>query len=325
MMDAAQHRQLTSDLADGSFDLKAALAVLWRRRGFIFMVCALFAGVALVFAFLLPHKFVASAVLLPADSENLPSSLPSSLLGLASIAGLEGVGGDSMGQEAMLTLRSREFLYSFIDQHGIRQQLFPRRWDADRKTWKQGSQGPVAKTLARVSAIGAPPSLDKVKAGDGGPSLWQAYERFRGLLSVNQDRQTREIRVTLEWTDPQAAAQWVNALVADLNSAMRATAVEQSTKRLKFLEERLAEEDIVSIRESIAGLIEKELTRIMLATVQQDFSLRVIDPAVVPERKSKPRRLAIAFLGTVAGFLLAAVAAYRRNQSSAAASSSPAD
>jgi uncharacterized protein involved in exopolysaccharide biosynthesis len=324
MTDAAQHTQPIGGLEDGSFDLKATLAALWRRRGFIFLVCTLFAAVSLVFAFLLPHKFVASTVLLPADSEDLPSSLPSSLLGLASIAGLEGVGGDAMGQEAMLTLRSREFLYSFIEQHGIRQQLFPRRWDADRKTWKEGSPGLVGKMLARVSAIGAPSNLDKMKAGDGGPSLWQAYERFRGLLNVSQDRQTREIRVTLEWTDPQAAAQWANALVTDLNSAMRATAVEQSTKRLKFLEERLAEEDIVSIRESIAGLIEKELTRIMLATVQQDFSLRVIDPAVVPERKSKPRRLAIVFLGTVAGFLSAAVVACWRDQSSTMASS-PAD
>jgi uncharacterized protein involved in exopolysaccharide biosynthesis len=222
------------------------------------------------------------------------------LLSLATFAGIETVG-DSTGQEAMLTLRSRRFLYSFIENHEVRKELYPERWDAAHGTWRKHNAGVVERLLDRVASIRTPSFV--APAGDGGPTLWQAYERFRNFLVVSQDRQTREIRVSIEWRNPAVAATWVNELVADLDQQMRRTAIEQSTSRLEFLHKKLTEENFVSLRESISSLIEKELTRIMLATVQDEFSLRVIDPGVIPERKSRPRRTAIVFIGAMAGLL----------------------
>jgi hypothetical protein len=205
-----------------------------------------------------------------------------------------------------MTLRSRRFLYTFIEEHDVRQQLFESRWDAERNEWRVGSGGAFAAAVDWLSSVGAPPDLPS-RSADNGPSLWQAYERFRDLLDVSQDRQTREIRVSLEWRDPIVAAQWVNALVADLDQQMRQAAVDQSTSRLSFVQKKFAEENLVPLREAMSGLMEKELKRIMVASVQGDYSLHVIDPAVAPERKSSPRRLAMVFLGAVFGLFMAVI------------------
>ena len=51
-------------------------------------------------------------------------------------------------------------------------------------------------------------------------------------------------------------------------------------------------------------LIEEQSKSLMLAEVQEEFIFRVIDPAVVPELKSGPKRAFICVLGTLLGGML---------------------
>ncbi|TOH86698.1 GNVR domain-containing protein, partial [Vibrio parahaemolyticus] len=43
---------------------------------------------------------------------------------------------------------------------------------------------------------------------------------------------------------------------------------------------------------------------LMLAEAQEEFVFKVVDPAVVPELKSKPKRSLIVIVGTFMGFML---------------------
>jgi len=54
-------------------------------------------------------------------------------------------------------------------------------------------------------------------------------------------------------------------------------------------------------------LIEEQTKTIMLANVSKDYVFDIIDPPVVPERKSKPSRALICVLGTLLGGMLGVV------------------
>jgi uncharacterized protein involved in exopolysaccharide biosynthesis len=45
----------------------------------------------------------------------------------------------------------------------------------------------------------------------------------------------------------------------------------------------------------------------MLAEVQEEFIFKVVDPAVIPELKSSPKRALICVLGTLLGGMLSVV------------------
>jgi len=58
------------------------------------------------------------------------------------------------------------------------------------------------------------------------------------------------------------------------------------------------------MRAVLYNLLESEKQKAMLANVNEDFALEVIDPAVAPERRTKPNRKLIIVLGGVCGVFL---------------------
>ena len=96
-------------------------------------------------------------------------------------------------------------------------------------------------------------------------------------------------------------------------------ATERTTKRTGYCrfkkadrlsEQELAKTTLQDMRSVLYNLLETEKQKAMLANVNKDFALKVIDPAVVPEFPSKPNRKLIVFLGVVIGGLLGVAAVF---------------
>ena len=58
------------------------------------------------------------------------------------------------------------------------------------------------------------------------------------------------------------------------------------------------------MRAVLYNLLESEKQKAMLANVNEDFALEVIDPAVAPEIREKPKRTLIVVLAGVCGGFL---------------------
>ncbi len=86
------------------------------------------------------------------------------------------------------------------------------------------------------------------------------------------------------------AAQWANDLVKQLNEQLREQAIADSRKRVGYLEQELAKTTLQDMRAVLYNLLESEKRKAMLANVNEDFALEVIDPAVAPENREKPKR-----------------------------------
>ena len=132
---------------------------------------------------------------------------------------------------------------------------------------------------------------------------------LQGAIEVDQDK-SGLITLSISWKDPEVAAQWANDLVKQLNEQLREQAIADSKKRVGYLEQELAKTTLQDMRAVLYNLLESEKQKAMLANVNEDFALEVIDPAVAPETREKPKRKLIVALGAVCGGFLGIFAVF---------------
>ncbi len=158
--------------------------------------------------------------------------------------------------------------------------LFVEQWDAEKKQWLE-------------------------RETEKQPSLWDAYRLFiaGGLLTVSTDKDSGLVTLAIEWTDADLAASWANTLVERVNKYLRQQAMAQSQRTLKYLNDELMRTQIEDQRKALFQLISQEQQKSMLANTQKQFAFQIIDKAVAPDKKSKPKRAIIVILtGFIVGF-----------------------
>ena len=70
---------------------------------------------------------------------------------------------------------------------------------------------------------------------------------------------------------------------------------------------------LVALQQSISGLLESEMQKLMVARGNSEYAFRVIDRAEVPRVKSKPRVLLIVAVAMVFGGMLSVFAVLMRD------------
>jgi uncharacterized protein involved in exopolysaccharide biosynthesis len=123
---------------------------------------------------------------------------------------------------------------------------------------------------------------------------------------VREDDATGLVTLEIVWTDRVAAAQWANALVDRLNERLRQRTISEAQRSNDYLNKQLESANLLELRQAIFNLIEKNVSKIMLADARRDFAFRVIDPALVPDadHNVSPHLFLRVSLGLVVGFIL---------------------
>lgn len=269
-------------------DLHSILLCLWLRKKWIIASVLVTAAAFTALAFIMRPIYQASTVLISADTNksalgSLGSAL-GSLGGLASMAGINvGGGAGSDVEEAVAVLQSREFTERFISEKGLLPVLFSKRWDSRLRAWKAGAEQ---------------------------PTLAQAFKFFdRSVRSVNRDKKTGLITLSIRWKDAQLAAEWANELVHRLNAEMRARAIGKANASLGYLEKELDNTSLVGTKEAITRVIQAQIEHRMLATVSDEYALRVVDRALPPDPEDpvRPKKLLMIAIGPIVGGIVGAV------------------
>lgn len=296
----SDHSQL---LIDDEIDLKALFMMLWSGRWLIGIITGIAASASVVIALMLPNIYTANALLAPAEqSGGGMSALMQQYGGLASLAGvsLPGTDESSRAQLGMALITSRSFISDFVERRGILPDLMAvDAWDLQAD---QVSYDPKVYDVANGEWV------RKVKAPfEPKPSLLEAHEAFEKILSVSQDKQTGYVKVSIEHKSPSLAAQWVNWLIEDVNSAVKAQDVAEAERSIEYLQEQVTNTSLADLQAVFFDLIQSQTETVMLAEVRQEYVFKTIDPAIAPEKKSKPRRALICILGTLLGGMLGVV------------------
>ena len=273
---------------DDEIDLRELFATLWRGKWIIVLITVIFAAVGVLYALSKPNIYQASILLAPSQDEGDPH-ISGQLGGLASLAGIN-IGGGGANQTIMAkeVLQSRAFLTDFIHRHNLTVPLMAtKEWNME-EVYNRETQ--------------------KWLADENGKSLkptdWDLVKTFKEHLSISSNDETGMISLNIKSQSPPVAKEWAEKLVRDINEHMREEDVKEAEARIAYLEKKLSETNIAGMQQVFYQLIESETRTVMLASAQQEYVFKTVDPAVVPQEKSEPKRALIAIIAAMLGCML---------------------
>jgi uncharacterized protein involved in exopolysaccharide biosynthesis len=269
----------TAATTDDDIDFLALCRIGWRQKYVIVAVVLLSAAVATAYALTAQHIYRGEAVIAEVRDRNAGAvaGLAGQLGGLASLAGVNIATGGVAGPEAQAILRSRQLAEQFVKRNSLIGELL----------------------------------RDNQNSG----ALWVAVESFRNnVLRIRDDKRAGTVTVSVDWTDPAKAARWANDYVSMANEVLRQRALDDASRNIKYLREQAAGTNVVELQGVMYRLIESETKTLMLANSRADYAFTVVDPAVVPEQRVKPRRRLIVLGGVSLGFLVGMLAGLVRER-----------
>jgi uncharacterized protein involved in exopolysaccharide biosynthesis len=263
--------------SDDGIDLIGLWNVVWGRRYLITVSTIFFGLAAVVLALTSDHIYRSEVVITQVSDSGVGAlgGLSDQLGGLAALAGVSLGTSSGPRQDAPAVLRSRHLVEEFIRRFDLIPILLP---DSDQ------------------------------------PTLWFAVLQFTSeVLDIREDRRNGTMTVAIEWRDPVVAAQWANDFVALANEMIRGRAMNDASRNLEFLNKQLEQTGVVELHRVIYNLIESETQTLMLANARQEYAFSVVDPAVPPELRVRPRRRVMVMVGAVLGLVLGTLAAFALN------------
>lgn len=282
---------------DDEIDLQELFATLWRGKWVIILFTVVFAAGGVAYALSKPDIYQANALLAPEDGGN-GSGLGGQLGGLASLAGVNiGEDGSSQTVIALEVLQSRAFLTDFIHRHDLTVPLMGTEgWNMQREEWIYNREV-------------YNPETGEWKIDEDGKSLkptdWDLVKKFTGShLGVSENKDNGMVTIRIKSLSPVAAKQWTEWLVKDINEHMRAQDIEEAEASINYLESKLNETNIAGMQQVFYQLIESETRTVMLANAQREYVFKTVDPAVIPQEKSEPKRALIAIIATMLGGMI---------------------
>lgn len=250
----------------------------------VFLLSVLIPSLAgLIYALVATSLFRAEVIVISnAEEGESLASLSRQYSGLAAIAGISvgGTGVVDKTDRSLAILTSRSFLEEFVQKRGIRNKLFAEGWDNEKNQWLEGE-----------------------------PTAAQTYELLRtNVIEVDVDRRTSLITISVIWNDPVLAAKWANQIIEDLNSTIREQETNEYQKSIDFVQAQLSKTRSTSatLDTVMFNLMEELTKKIMIANVREEYAFKVLDPAVVPEKKYAPSKRNIVIISFIIGLMLSA-------------------
>ena len=289
---------------DNEIDLRGLFIALWKGKWVIIATTFVFAIGSVLYALSLPNIYKADALLAPAESSNGGglSKMAGQLGGLAALAGVN-LGAEEFSQAdlAVQVMKSRQFAEAFIDKHDL---LIPLMAATD---WDLTNN-----KLILDEELYNPDTAEWLREPNGlrgaKPTAQEAFEVLnKQVLNVNQDKESGLYTVSVKHYSPYVAQQWVNWLIEDINKVMRERTIAETSQNLAYLNAQLQKTAVADMQSTFYKLIEEQTKSLMLAEVQEEFVFKVVDPAVVPEKKDGPKRALICILGTLLGAMFGIV------------------
>lgn len=264
---------------DEDIHLVDLMQLIWASKYLVIFITLIAAGVAAAFAWTATPVYEAEVVVTEVHEGNMggAGSLVSQLGGLASAAGVNLPLGGSANHDAQALLKSRHLIEEFIQRNNLLSVL------------SQGSKQPL--------------------------TLWKGVQRLgRTVLTIKEDPRQGETTIIVDWTDPATAARWANGVVALANELVRTRAFNEATRNISYLKEQIAKTDNVELQRVMYNLIQSETKTLMLANAREEYAFTIIDRAVPPEERARPKRTLIVAFGLLGGFLAGAVVVFARER-----------
>ncbi|EPQ8264427.1 Wzz/FepE/Etk N-terminal domain-containing protein [Vibrio alginolyticus] len=289
---------------DDEIDLRELFNALWKGKWIIIVTTFVFAVGSVLYALSLPNIYKSDALLAPTESSSGGglTQMAGQLGGLAALAGVNlGSSESTQADLAVQIMKSRQFVNLFIKRHNLLVPLMAvKDWDLqsnklilDAKIYDSNTE----EWLRQASGL-----------RHSKPSAQEAFEVFsKEVFNITKDKDSGLYTISVKHYSPYIAQQWVSWLVEDINSVMRERTIKEASQNLKYLTKQLEKTPVADMQSAFYKLIEEQTKSLMLAEVQDEFTFKVIDPALAPELRFSPNRTMICLLGLFLGSIFGIV------------------
>jgi uncharacterized protein involved in exopolysaccharide biosynthesis len=285
-----------------AFNIFELLRFLWLDKTTIilFSFAGLVASIGISLS--LPNIYESKATLAPrgGDGSNALSRMANQYSGLAGLAGINvsGLGGGSISK-AQLALEKAVSL-SFFNTH-IYEVMLPElmafeSWNQDTQTASYDSDRYNAKTK---EWLGFGTQNNSAK-----PTAQMAFQKYRELLSIQQDGMTGLVTLRVKHQSPVVAKRIAQLVINKIGEDIRGSDIAEAQQSLEFLKSLISENTLIELDRVFSQLIEEQAKTIMLARVSTSYVFDIVDPPVVPETRAEPNRSFIVLTLTCFNFLL---------------------
>lgn len=300
MINQDEQRQLELQTAK-DIDLKELFRVIWQGKWTIITTTFVIAIIAVTYAFSLPNIYKSEVLLAPANESKSGgmAGLAAQFGGLASIAGVNlGGSGTDKSTIALEIVKGKVFIAEFVNENNLKAVLMAT------EGWSQGSNKLIydsdvynfdIKTWLR--------DVEMPKQAE--PSDLEVHEYFlKENLSININKETGFIRLSIKHYSPYVAKNIVEKLVVAINEKLKGDDIREANKSIEYLQDALNKSPIADMQKVFYQLIEQQEQTKMLASVRDQYALKIINPAVVEEKKSGPKRALICIMAVMLAGML---------------------
>lgn len=289
------------------------LISLFFQHWLVLVICGFsFAFTAMVWAIFQPNVYTAEITIMPVKKdEKSMAGVASQLGGLASLAGLNlNKDLDENAKLALKMLTSKKFIMEFIEEEQLAVPIMAAKsWDIETDKLEIDPDVYDVETKTWVREAVAPRKSE--------PSLQEIFEVFVELLEVEEEPKSKFIKVSLDFYSPKLATAWLNKLIDKLNRDIRAIDKQLADESINYLTEAYESTALTNMKKAISILVEEQIQAKMLTEIRKDYVFMVVDPAIVPEIKSKPKRAIIVvvggFIGGIIGLIIILFISGRKN------------
>jgi len=280
--------------SDQDINVLELISVIWAQKLLILLVTIIFGIGSIIYSLSLEDEYTSQTMLTLATQNAQASSVSSSsgqLGGLASIAGIQVGGSSNKAALAIKTIESRDFLKHLLSFDGVFSSLVGiEEYNHETKEviYKDG--------FSETSDMSTHNLL-----------FLEVYKAYRGTINLSDDVKTGLVSLSVTSKSPKIAYDLSILIIRELNNVYRDEALEESTKALSYLNEKLSSTLQSEVRRSMSQVIESQLKNQMFANIRENYLLKPFDSAFIPDVKSGPFRSLICIVITLSGFFLAII------------------
>lgn len=292
-----------ANISNDQIDIINLILFFWARKLLLIILTTIGVVLSVLYSLSIPNKYESNAILSPSASFQSDSNLGMfNYSGAASLAGisLPSSQGSNSLDLVIEILNSRDFYLRFVKSRNISVDLIA-TIDWDNKTRQLKYDEEIydiinSEWVARGSSF-----------TEEGPTSQTIIDFMSELIFIKKDIETGFVRISVKHYSPDIAKKWLEWIIEDINKTLKNRDLVYATKTKAYLLEQIEKNKIAELNQVFNDLVAAQIEKIMLAEVQDEYALTVIDPPLLPERKSEPNRVKIVLFGSVLSGLLSMI------------------
>ena len=260
------------------FDLLELVSIVYLKKIHLILIIGSFALAGVFYSLSLPNIYRSEAILIPVEeNSNLGSSMPSNVFN-----SLQGLNLFSTRSKKSFQATEKIKSFSFFKDNFL----------------------PNINKESLYYADGNNFLNTKISNNEFEVSDLKLYERYKNILYISQNNTTGFITLSIEHQSPEIAMLWVKIIIDEINNNFREIEKKEAELSVEYLNKKILESSITNVKQTLSMIISQELQKLSLIEANKDYVLKVLDPPYMPERKVKPSRILISFLGAFIGFIV---------------------